>query len=468
MLEAKCRLAIECFAMLSRGDSVVVGLSGGADSCALLHFLCSLREELSLHIQAVHVNHMIRGEEAERDAAFAEAFCKKLDVSFRLCCRDVPAIAAQKGIGLEECGREIRYGIFQEEAEKCGGKIATAHTRSDSVETVLFHIIRGCSVNGLKGIPPVRGNIIRPLICCERSEIEAYCASKGIAYVTDSTNLTTDYARNKIRRQILPLMRELNPSVSEAIGRLTEAARADDAFISDIAAQAADEYLHTGCADRLFAGVPPVMSRALMAICAERLHILPEQKHVYAMMECMARGEGSVNLPGNHIFSVKNKTVFFTNKTSLLPREDSFPHWEVVFSPGEIITPYGQTIKSVIIDKNKYNDLCKNEENDGNVFKNCLDYDKINKAVFRFRREGDKFSQTGRGITKSLKKLYNEQKIPVCLRQRLPLLDAQGVVAWICGIGTAERFKVTHATQRVLYINAEMQDIIYQGGFLDD
>ena len=412
MLEDKCALAIRKFNMLPPCTTVIVGLSGGADSCALLHYLCTLRDELSLTLLAVHVNHMIRGEEAARDAAFAAGFCETLGVPFRLYQRDVPSIAAQRGIGLEQCGREIRYGILEDEAKKYGGRIATAHTLSDSVETVLFHLIRGSSVNGLKGIPPIRGNIIRPLITCERSEVEEYCARHGITYVTDSTNLTTDYARNKIRLQILPLMRELNPSVNDAIRRLSESAAEDDEFICGYSDAAAHAYLSTGWAGKVFSSKRPVMSRALIRICAERLHIVPEQKHVAAMCDAIGRGEGSVNLPGGSI-----------------------------------------KINNLIMDINNYNDyLSQNSEKAKIIFKNSLDYDTISEAVFRFRREGDRFSPSGRHCTKSLKKLFNEEKIPPRIRGQLPMLESGGMLAWISAVGVSERCKVTEKTARVLYI----------------
>ena len=454
-MENKCRQAIARYNMLSYGDSVIVGLSGGADSCALLHYLCSVRKEYSLHITAVHVNHMIRGSEAERDAAFAEQFCKELGVAFHLYRRDVPASAAEKGIGLEACGREIRYGIFEQEAEKCCGKIATAHTLSDSVETVIFHIVRGCSLNGLKGIPPVRGNIIRPLICCERSDIEAYCEKHSIDYVTDSTNLSADYVRNKIRLQIIPLMREINPSVMEAVGRLSDAACADDGFIGEFSEPAADEFLKTGNSDRLFSSKPPVLSRALMKICADELHITPEQKHVSAMIDAVYRGTGSVSLPGDNLFVVGNQSISFSKKQDASSIAGINNNWSAEFVLGEIITPCGQTINSMLFDKNIYNELCEknNEKYDEKVFKNCVDYDKIKEAVFRNRRAGDRFSPAGRKCSKSLKKLFNEEKIPPEIRDQLPLLACGGVVAWICGIGVSELFKVTGATRRVLYIN---------------
>ena len=463
MLEDKCGLAIRRYDMLKKGDRLIVGLSGGADSCALLHFLCSIREEYSLNITAVHVNHMIRGEEAERDAAFAEKFCNDIGVEFHLYKRNIPSIAAEKGTGLEQCGREIRYGIFSEEAAGCPAKIATAHTLSDSVETVLFHIIRGCSVNGLKGIPPVRGNIIRPLIFCERADIEDYCARYGIDYVTDSTNLSTDYARNKIRLQILPLMRQLNPLVNEAIGRLSETAASDDRFICEFAKKAADDFLFSGSTEQLLNAEPPVLSRAVIMICSERLGIIPEQKHVAAMCDSIYAGSGSVNLPMDNIFRVYNNSIYFAKKADHHVADACGNNWEADFLRGEIITPCGQKIFTYVLDKNKFIGLFnnnKNKKNDENIFKNCLDYDTIKKAAFRFRREGDIFSPAGRNCSKSLKKLFNEEKLSPDIRGRIPLLESEGCIAWICGIGAAEQFKVTDATEIVLYIDADLRDIM--------
>ncbi len=460
MLEAKCGLAVERYNMLSQGDSVIVGLSGGADSSALLHYLCSLRERMSLNITAVHVNHMIRGEEAERDAESAGRLCERMGVEFHLYRQDVPSIAAQKGIGLEECGREVRYGIFGREAAQSANnaaghipKIATAHTLSDSVETVIFHIIRGCSINGLKGIPPVRGNIIRPLIYCERSDIEDYCARHDIDYVTDSTNLTADYARNKIRLCILPLMRELNPSVDDAIGRLSELAGADDELIGEYADAAADEYIRTGRADRLFESRMPVAGRALRKICVAVLNITPEQKHIAAMCDSLVTGAGSVNLPGDTIFRVRNGKISFSKKAEHSSTDSAEKNWSIKFEPGEIITPGGQKIISIIMDKNNYNNFAvHSEKNDKTVFKNCLDYDKIKGAVLRFRKEGDRFSPAGRNCSKSLKKLFNERKLPPEVRDSVPLMESEGKIAWISGIGAAEQFKVTDETERVLFM----------------
>lgn len=451
-MNIKGRLALERFDMLHHGDRVIVALSGGADSCALLHFLHSLREEYALALTAVHIHHGIRGQEAGRDAAFAEAFCRRLGVPFHLYRRDVPQIAAQRGLGLEECGRAVRYEILEQEAEKCGGRIATAHTLSDSVETVLFHIIRGCSVAGLRGIPPVRGNVIRPLILCQREDIERYCAANGISYVTDSTNYSTDYTRNRIRLALLPLLREMNPSVVDAISRLSDCAVQDDTFLQVRAEEAASAFLSSGEMSALPLENEALMGRALVIICGKKCGVSPEYRHVTAMERCLREGKGSVNLPEDMRFTVKNGIVVFEKIRKISPEPDESSMWCCEMTAGEIITPGGQKIILQVTDKNKYDNIRKIFEN---VFQNSLDYDKIKKASFRFRQNGDSFRPYGRGCRKSLKKLFNESGIPVALRGALPLIDCGGEIAWINGFGVAEGFEVTENTTSVLYIRTE-------------
>lgn len=449
-MNTKCRLAIEKYSMLRQGDNIIVGLSGGADSCAMLHFLCGLRDEFALKITAVHVNHMIRGAEAERDSQAAEKFCEKLDVKFVLYERDIPAIAASNGQGLEECGRNVRYEIFEQEAAKCGGKIATAHTLSDSAETVLFHIIRGCSLSGLKGIPPVRGNIIRPLILCERSEIEAYCFEHNIEYMTDSTNLSSDYARNKIRLQIMPKMREMNPAILSAMLRLSECAAEDEAYLQKEAEFVASEYISDGKADMLYQAHPAVARRALVIICREILGITPEYRHISAMLQCLERGSGSVNLIGDNIIHFTGNSIDFRQKKDKPDMMISDKLWRVNIYNENIVTPFGQKVTIKVIDRKNYEDICKIYKN---VFQNSLDCDTIeNTSVFRFRNDGDLFSQAGRRNTKSLKKLFNEKKIPSEERGKTLLLESAGKLAWICGIGPAEGCEVTDSTDKVIYI----------------
>ena len=209
-VRGKVLQAINEYKMLEDTNEIVVGFSGGADSICLLHILDSIKNLFSVSVRAVHVNHGIRGDEADSDQEFTERFCNEHNIhidTFRYNCIEE---ALKNKESIEECGRRLRYQAFD---SVCGKKtkIATAHNANDNAETIIFNITRGSSVKGLCGIPFVRDNIIRPLLYCSRKEIEGYCEENYLTYVTDSTNADTDYTRNKIRHLILPVLEEIKP-----------------------------------------------------------------------------------------------------------------------------------------------------------------------------------------------------------------------------------------------------------------
>ncbi len=209
--------------LLDSGDGVLIGLSGGADSVCLLFMLLSIRDEFDLKLHALHVNHGIRGEEAARDEAFCKALCEKMDVGFEAVHADIPALARLSGLGLEEEGRRFRYETFEKKADELRfNKIAVAHHKNDRAETMLFQMIRGSRLKGLAGIREKNGRVIRPLLCVSREEIEEYLKENGIEYVTDSTNLSSDYTRNRIRNEILPALDSLRPKTSEHIAETAD------------------------------------------------------------------------------------------------------------------------------------------------------------------------------------------------------------------------------------------------------
>ena len=209
----KALSAVEKYNMLSPGAAVIAAVSGGADSMAMLLFLMKISERYSLSLTVAHVNHGLRGEEARRDEEYVRSFCEKNSLRFEVLHADVATLAKQSGETCEECGRRVRYEFF-ESIDK-NAKIATAHTASDNAETMLFNLARGSSLKGLCGIPPVRGNIIRPLIFCTREDIEVFCRENSLDFVTDSTNLTLDYSRNKIRHIAVPALKEINSAFEE-------------------------------------------------------------------------------------------------------------------------------------------------------------------------------------------------------------------------------------------------------------
>ena len=231
---------IKKYNMLSEGDGVVVGLSGGADSVSLIAVLKEIQPIYDLRLYAVHLNHNIRGEEADRDEEFVRELCTDIGVELFVFSRDVTAEAKRLSLTVEEAGRRIRYELFEKVLEDTkSSKIAVAHNMNDNAETLLMRLCRGTGVKGLGGILPVRGNIIRPLIETSRQDIEVYCKEKGLGYCTDSTNLITDYTRNKIRLELLPWLKEnLNPSVYEALNKTAVFMREEDEYLDTLAAKA--------------------------------------------------------------------------------------------------------------------------------------------------------------------------------------------------------------------------------------
>ncbi len=421
--------------MFSEKRSVTVGISGGADSCALLHSLCRLKDEYSLNITAAHVNHGIRGAEADRDEIFVKNFCEKLGVPLKILHADVPKEAEKSGVGLEECGRKIRYEFF--ESINPESLIATAHNLNDRCETLLFNISRGTSVKGLCSIPAVRGNIIRPLIECTRTEIESYCQENGIEYITDSTNLCDIYSRNRIRLNVIPQLKAINPSFEQAVARLIDSANEDEEYFSEITKRiVADSEIPGGYdAERLSVCRAAVRKRAVAAIIEKETGSHPEAVHINNVCAVLDGGKTQV-LYGVRV-KVENGVLSFGEQRLT-------ESWQREFLlDTEIITPK-KALKFTIINKNE--SLKKQF-----VHKNVLDFNCIvGQLTLRSRESGDSIKLAGRNCTKTLKKLFTEEKITdkngICV-----LADELGIV-WVEGFGCAERCKISDKTDKILKV----------------
>ena len=213
---------------LPETGKIVVGLSGGADSVLLTYLL--VQKYGAERLLAVHVHHGIRGAEADRDAEFVQNYCKALELHCKVIYKDIPALAAVSGEGVEECARRVRYACFAEEAGE-NGCIATAHNADDNAETLLLNLTRGMGPHGAGGIPPRRGRIYRPILNISRAEVEYLCKVYQLDYVTDSTNLTVDYTRNKLRHSVLPVLKDVNPQMTQATSRFAESMRLQNGFV---------------------------------------------------------------------------------------------------------------------------------------------------------------------------------------------------------------------------------------------
>lgn len=437
--------------LLNNGDTVIVGLSGGMDSVTLLHILYSIKELYNLELHAAHLNHGIRGEEADRDEAFVRALCEGMGVPLQVRRMNIPALSEESGKSEELCGREARYAFFDELSAKYGAKIATAHNRDDNAETVLWNLVRGSGLGGLCGIPVLRDNIIRPLLCCSRKEIEAYQAEHGLRYVTDSTNLTTDYTRNKIRLEIMPLLRQLNENADGNIVRMADIAQKADGYLNDISEKELKRCEVNGGYDcEKLSELPQAVCGYALRRIADDAGAPMDYAHTALVTGAMRNG-GAVNLGGGYtavcaqgILRIVRDRDDQTAVDSVLLR-DFAGAVRVRIKGGRIIRD------GIEIPRQKINSLFVNS---------LIPCDIItDETIVRSRREGDFFSDSRRGVTKSIKKLFNELKIPREERDRVLLAANGSRVIWIEGVGCCERAELSRDGEAVLIDNESLRGV---------
>ncbi len=420
--------------MLSKGDNLLIGLSGGADSVALLNVMLSLATELEISISACHVNHMLRGIESDCDEKFVRCLCAKLNVPLKCFSVDVNSLAQKQGKSTEEAARNARYECFEKASS--GGKIATAHTLSDSAETVLLNLTRGTAIKGLCGIPPVRGNIIRPLIECTRSEVEDYCNANSLEYVTDSSNLTSDYTRNKLRHEVIPVFKGINPSFENAVLRMTNSLEQDSNYLDEVA----NAQLSTQISK--LAAMPTAIRHRCISKFLEKNNISLSTFKIIETDAIIMQNSGKINVDGNsHIVAQNGELKFISSDDG----HDKL--WEVPLSLGECTLPNGDSYVFKLIKPEEYKEFINFSENS---LYQLLDYDKIiGTVVLRSRYGGDKIKLNGRGFTSTVKKLL-ASRLPVDKRaQQLIIADDDGPV-YVEGFGIAERVKLDNTTKQLL------------------
>ncbi len=424
--------AINRFDLLQNVKHITVALSGGADSMALLDALLNLKEQLNIEkISAAHFNHQIRGDEALRDQSFVLEQCKNRGVECLMGSADVPEFARQHHLSIELAARQLRYDFFESLDTDA---IATAHTASDNIETVLFNLTRGTALSGLCGIPHKRDRYIRPLLLCTRDDIENYCAQNNIKFVTDSTNLCDDYTRNKIRHNVVPVLKSINESVENAVVRMTTSVREDEDFMRRVAKKEYVELCRDGVlsADELKCLHPAIAKRVIAKFCADN-SVAVDNFHISRMYDICVGG-GKISLSGD-------MTAFCDNGI-------------LKIAPAKRAA--SKVTYSVDITEQK-NDLFENNKKVHNLLlKNILDCDKImGKLVLRHREAGDTVRLKNKDCTKTLKKLFCEYKIPLAERNVWPVLADDFGIVWIHKIGVAERCAADHDSKTIYKINVE-------------
>lgn len=432
---------INKYNLIKKGDSIVIGLSGGADSVCLTLVLNKLKEEYNLKLKAVHINHKLRGEESDRDMNFCKELCDNLEIPLKVYEFDVERLAKESKTGVEEFARNLRYKCFNENTQN--GKIATAHNLDDVAETLVLNITRGTSINGLCSIPAKRDNIIRPLINVSREEIEIYLSGIGQRFVTDSTNLTDEYTRNKIRHNVIPILKEINPAFLQSVKRLKNIAEIQsDYFYKKAAKLLKDDISINELKKEHFS----VLSYYVSSLVEEKIGISIDFSHIEKCVDIIKNG-GKCQLPKGYLFVAEKEYIKIKKNDDFLSND-----FEVKFDL-KVKTPYNYyTSKVISIDE------YKNTKNVYNLFlNNVIDYDKIcDSLILRNRRAGDKIRLKNQKVTKEIKKIYNEKKIPLDVRNKLCVLDCNGKIIWAEDVGVSGEFCVTKDTKKVLLITREV------------
>lgn len=455
--------------MIEAGSLVVVGVSGGADSVCLLHILKRLSEEIPFRILAVHVDHGVRAESAE-DAAYVERLCQELGIPFYLQKVDMNGYAAEQGLSSEEAGRQLRYAAFEEvisrqqSVKTC--KIAVAHNANDRAETMLFHLFRGSGIKGLGSIQPVRGSVIRPLLCLERVEIEQYLAEQNLTYCQDSTNEEDKYTRNKIRHHILPYAeREICSGAVAHMGGLADIISETERYLAkqtkvlyEACVEEKEGCLCLRC-DRLLAEDPVIYKRVLL-LCMERL--TPHRKditgqHISDLVNLtMKQGSKELSLPyGIKAYKEYGSLILCQNSDKSMFRTeegDEVGQVYVIEPPAEIVVP-GEGTYTFTLCENDGTLWEKQQNIPENRYTKWFDYDKITTdLLLRTRRQGDYLTIDTALHTQSAKQYMINEKIPKMRRDNIHVLADGAHVLWIPGYRISQCYKVNESTRRILQV----------------
>lgn len=455
-LYQKVMETIEKNKMLEKGDRVIIGVSGGADSIALADFLCSVQEQFFLGLTVVHIHHGIRGKEADDDKDFVKAFCEKKKIECLVFYHDIPKEARSKRISEEEAGRQARYEDFEAVAQKKqANKIAVAHNKNDQAETLFMRLCRGSGMKGFGGILPKRGKIIRPFLDCTRQEIEQYCKKRNLDFCIDSTNSENQYTRNKIRNQLIPwLEKEINTETVDHIVSMSEQMREENIYLEKIA----DSIYQKAKIKKNFDSIllccetikeeDAVIQRRVLKQAIEELKKNGKNismRHIQAIRELIEKPTGKgIDL----IEGIKAKRVY-----------DGICIYQEVAEQENLQIDKEMTLGETIFIKElgKFVEISSNENKNG-IKKNRMctkvfDYDKIKNSIhLRTRKPGDRIYFRGIGGNKKLKDYFIDEKIPREERSRILLIADGSDILWVMGYRVSDWYLAEENTKNIVTI----------------
>lgn len=435
--------------LISRKDNIVLGVSGGADSVCLLSILNELRDDLDISLKVVHMNHLIR-KDALEDAMFVERLCDKLDIPFYYFQKDVEKISKELHISCEDAGRKVRYEAFNKIAGD-KGKIAVAHNRNDKVETFFFNLFRGAGINGLCSIKVKRDNVIRPILCLDRSEIEEYLERNNLTFKTDSTNSTDLYTRNKIRNKVIPYVKEeihnnVVGNVSNTIQIMEEVNEFFDEFVEEYCINNVKfdkGYVYLDL-NKFNEQKPIIKKLVLLKVLG---YFIPSKKDISSkniediIDICNKNGKKEICLL-NNLKATKNFGLLWIHFSDVIPKIEIFTKGDSSFT-----TDNGD-FHFEILDINKINLEKILKDNNSNI--KYFDFDKIDmdNLSIDFIKDKDYIYINNSDHTKKLKEVFNNEKI----KGNTPVFSCDGNVLWIFGYRISDYYKISKDTKKVLKI----------------
>ena len=470
--EKDCRAAVRDFCLQNRllcpGQPLrlAAAVSGGADSMAMLLLLRALQPEFGYTLSACHVNHGLRGGAADRDEAFVRQACGALGVPLRVfhAAELADTVDAPPPHAGEDWARRLRYACFERLCEEGIDAVATAHTANDQAETLLLRLARGTGLHGAAGIRPRRGCYLRPLLCLNRADTEAVCRAAGQTWVTDETNETDAYARNRLRRAALPALQSTNEAAVENLAHFCEKAAQADAYFAQKAeallmdARLSDTDPVCWRLEPLAAADAPILETALHRLAAPVRD--PEEKYIRLLAQLVQQGSGAVQLTGKVRFCAADGVLRQeTQAESAGWDADAAAAFTAALQagkPARMPLPGGKTLTARVFPADFEEKIQVVHKKD---LKNRADYARITTLyaglVLRTRQPGDVYRPAGRAVHNRLRKWMNEADIPAQQRDTLPLLAAGSEVLWVCGSGFAEGLAPDETTTQILQMEQE-------------
>ena len=465
-MELRALKFIEENHLIPPASNLLVAVSGGADSICMLHILLSLRERMGINLHIAHLDHQLRGAESAADARYIEGLSFKLKVPATISRADVAKYQREKCLTMEDAAREVRYGFLTETAQETGSdRIAVGHTQDDHIETVLMHLVRGTGLNGLQGLKPsvnwqsTGGKIciIRPLLNITRSETSTYCDEKKLRVRIDASNFSLPPLRNRLRHQLLPLLKEYNPAIEQSILRLSRIAADDIEFLEEEAKRAWEgvaRYVNeTVTLDRsALLKQPAALKREVIRLAFERLlgNLKDvEARHIDEVIDALDKPAGKkLNLPGGLYFSTEYECYRIGRGSSPAPPIPPLSGERELSIPGDTQLT-GWLVKADITAPQDV----RAEEND-NPYRAYLDLGITGTRLsVRNRRPGDRFQPQGMKQSKKLGEYMIDNRVPSYWRERVPLVCSPEQIIWVVGWRIDERVKITANTKQVLRID---------------